>query len=264
MPGLEFSQITGHNIIWIEIPGDMHGNYLCTELKNNMKQTWKSLEDRFVESFLTDYPDIKIKRVDLFDPAPRSGRQVVTSSLIRLEIESRVDICTGIESHTAPIRWTPFQRNATVDKGVVENLAEGPQGFWDRECLGQFERRVCNETKRYLLRHVDKWIEDVADDEAPFLLLYIHFNATIGPLKSSSAMFCGGYSRTYGIGLSVRYASVSAYEFALQRTTSPDKIAVARSRTICCKSEASASIDYICSKPTKSAGKVIPMKSAPS
>ena len=234
-------------IVWIEIPSDMHGRYLCGELKKNMMQTWKTIEDRFVDAFLQDYRDAKVKRICLFDS--ESAHQP-SPSLIRLEIESSAADAL-IERPAVPIRWMPFQNNLKVEKAMVKSLTS--DGFLDGECLAGFERRLCNESRRYLLQHVNEWLDGVADDAAPFLVLYVHWTATIGPVRSSSAQFWGGHTKPFGLALSVRHASVS---WCRGSEPVPEKIAISRARTIRCKSEPTASHDYNTTKLTKSAGSI--------
>ena len=232
-------------IIWIEIPGDMHGNYLCGELKKNMIQTWKTIEDRFIKTFLQDYRNAKIKRIDLYDP--RSTRnQSPQSSLIRLEIES--DGSALIERPAVPIRWMPFQNNLEVEKAMVNSLTS--DDFLAGECLAGFERRRCIESRRYLLQHAYELLDVVADNDAPFLVLYVHWNASIGPVRSSSAQFWGGQSKPFGLALSVRHASVS---WCRESRPVTKKIADSVSRTIRCKSDPTCSCDYKTTTQAKSA-----------
>ena len=236
-------QMTGVGIIWIEIPGDTHGNYLCGELKKNLIQTWKMIEHRFIETFLQT--NAKIKRIDLYDP--QSDSEPPLSSLIRLEIESN-DSSALIERLAVPIRWMPFQNSPKVEKALVNSLTRS--GFLDGECLAGFERRICNESRRWLLREAPTHWEGSAADDVPFLILYVHWNATIGPGRSSSAQFWGGHSKPSGLAVSVRHASMS---WCWAPGPIPEKINAHRSRTIRCKSEPTCSHDYKITKPTKSA-----------
>ena len=146
----------------------------------------------------------------------------------------------------------PFQNDITVEKAMVNSLTK-EASFLDGECLAGFERRICRESRRWLLQNANDWFVGVEDNAVPFLVLYVHWTASIGPVRSSSAQFWGGHSKPFGLALSVRHASVS---WCKESRPIPDKISAARSRTIRCKLEPTCSLDYKTTKPTKSAGKV--------
>jgi len=231
--------------VWIEIPDDTPGLYFVEELKKNMTQTWKTIENRFVESFLQSHQDIRIKHIGLYDP--RSGGGPPQSSLIRVEIESS-NSSALVERPFVPIRWMPFQNNLKIEKEMVKSLPTN--GFLDGECLAGFERRICRESRRWLLREAPTHWEGSVADDVPFLVLYVHWNAQIGPIRSSSSMFFGGHSKPFGLAVSVRHASIS---WCWDSLPMPEKIAGSRSRTIRCKSEPTCSVDYETLKATKSA-----------
>ena len=279
----EMQPSTTETIVWIEIPADANGRLLCAALKENMIDTWLPIGERFIEDFLNEYNDVKIKTVELFDgvesikhrfqasmyqrdldDVPRLNYGVLNSSVLRVVF----DATTKQDGHSErPIRWMPA---SPIEDAVDIRSCRMVDGFnacapvnWAERSFASFPNppqwavgegeqialvfhREYVMAKRTLLR----------PDIDPDLLLYVHWRPVIYKEDPFSGVFSSRmviYNASVANHNYVDVPAISSDEAKLQKDIEGFRGAI---RSVRFDIHYGKRLDFTTNKPTKSAAKV--------